>query len=143
MVHVKDEGSQFDHPLDTVWKFLGADDHSRSHKGSRNRQMKQIDDRTMELTQETEMGGRWVKTRDRITIYPPLGLSIEMLEGPMAGSKLFTYYAAKGAKTEVGVVGDFVSTQMPPDQIEAAAHQVLQHVFDEDTVALRVFSAKK
>lgn len=143
MVHIKDEGSHFDETLDTVWRFLGADDHSKSHKGSRNREMKQLDPRTMELTQETEMGGHWVKTRDRITIYRPLGMSIEMLEGPMAGSKFFNYYSSKGGKTEVGVVGDFVSTQIPAAELERTVLQALEHVFQEDQAALRTFSAKK
>ncbi|MGD0718924.1 MAG: hypothetical protein ABSA15_05035 [Thermoplasmata archaeon] len=143
MVHVKDEGSHFEQSLETIWKYMGDEDHGRAHKGTRNVEMKQVDPRTMELTQESEMGGHWIKTRDRITIYPPLGFSLEMLEGPMAGSKFFNYYTAKGGKTEVTVVGEFVSTQLPQAQIESTVHQILEHMFEEDKVALKEFSGKK
>jgi hypothetical protein len=66
-----------------------------------------------------------------------------MLEGPMAGSKFFNYYTAKGGKTEVTVVGEFVSTQLPQAQIESTVHQILEHMFEEDKVALKEFSGKK
>ncbi len=143
MVHVTDEGGHFDQPLDTIWKFLGAEDHGKAHKGARNIAMKDLDARTMELSQEIEMGGHWIKTRDRITLYPPLGFTVEMLEGPMAGSKFFNYYSAKGSRTEVTVVGEFVSTQLPPGQIEPTIRQVLEHMFEEDKLGLKEFAGKK
>jgi hypothetical protein len=39
----------------------------------------------------------------------PLGLVVEALEGPIAGSKFFNYYTPKGNKTGVTVIGDFKS----------------------------------
>lgn len=143
MVLVGDEGTQFDASLDVAWKYLGSDDHGISHKGARNRYINQIDPRTMELTEENEMGGHWVKTTQRITLYPPLRMSTELLDGPMGESKFFTYYQSMGHVTEVGVVGDFVSTQIPPAPLEGAVRQVLERFYEEDRAAIRAFAAKK
>jgi hypothetical protein len=43
----------------------------------------------------------------------------------------------------VTVVGEFVSTQLPQAQIESTVHQILEHMFEEDKVALKEFSGKK
>lgn len=144
MVQIKDEGSLFDAPIEVVWKFLQNDDgHGRAHKSSRNAEMKPLTENSFMLHYEQNQGGNWVKVANRITILPPLGLAIEITEGPMAGSKFFNYYTAKGAKTEVGVIGEFVGKGMSPAQVEGAVRGFLAGMYEEDNAALKSLSSKK
>jgi hypothetical protein len=143
MVHIRDEGSHFDAPIETVWKFLQADDHGRSHRTTRNQQMKPLSETSFVLSMEQEMNGQWVKVANRITVFPPVGLSIEVLEGPMAGSKIINIYTPKGNRTGIDVYGDFTSSQIPAAQLEPAVRANLETVFNEDSVAIRAFASKK
>ncbi len=90
-----------------------------------------------------ELGDPWVRGRNRIARYPPLGMATEVLEGPLAGSKGMTYYTPEGNRTGVTVVGEFASSSLPPDQIEATARRGMPEAFDEDAPAIRAFAAKK
>lgn len=143
MVHIKDEGSHFDAPIETVWKYVQADDHGPAHRSTRNQQMKPLTETSFILTQEQNMNGQWVKTANRITVFPPIGLSIEVLEGPMAGSKMINVYTPKGNKTGIDVYGEFMSKQIPPAQLEAAVRGNLETVFNEDSAAIKAFASKK
>lgn len=144
MVHIKDEGSSFDAPIDVVWKFLQAEtEHGQAHKSSRNSQMKPLTDNSFQLTMEHNVNGTWVKVANRITILPPLGMAVEVLEGPMAGSKYMSYYTPKGNKTEVTVVGEFTSKVVPPAQLEGAVRGFLQSMYDEDAPAIKAMASKK
>ena len=72
------------------------------------------------------------------SLYPPLGLAIEALEGPIAGSKFFNYYTPKGSKTGVTVIGDFKSPMMSDDdQLRQAVLAFLEQAFNEDTAYLK------
>jgi hypothetical protein len=144
MVHIKDEGSAFDAPIEIVWKFLQSDtEHGQAHKTSRNSQMKPLTENSFLLSMEQKMGNDWVKVANRITILPPLGMAIEIVEGPMAGSKFVNYYTPKGNKTEVTVVGEFTSKAMPANQVEGAVRGFLQTMYDEDCAAIKALASKK
>jgi hypothetical protein len=144
MVHIKDEGSHFDVPLETVWKYLGApEDHRESHKSSRNTSVKPINETSFVLSSEQNMDGKWVKVASRITLLPPLGMAIEVLEGPLAGSKMMNVYTPKGAKTGIDVYGEFTSAQIPAAQLEHAVRANLETVFSEDAAALKAFGPSK
>jgi hypothetical protein len=140
MPHIKDEGSEFDAPIDTVWKFVMSEDHGPAHKSSRNPQVKPVADNVMLITQEQNFNGNWVKTTNRITQLPPTGFVVEVIEGPLAGSKFINYYTPKGDRTEVTVVGDFTSKAIPENQIEPAVRGYLATVFEEDSIAIREMS---
>jgi hypothetical protein len=142
MVHIVDEGSHFDVPLETIWKFLQApDDHGRSHPEHRNTVMKPLNESSVQVSWDQDMMGKPVKVVNRVTMFPPLGIVIEQIEGPLAGSKFFNYYTPRGAKTAVTVVGDFRSPMMPEAQLEPMVRQNFEHVFEQDTAALRKFSS--
>ncbi len=144
MVHVKDEGSHFEAPIETLWKFLQAETHDESHaKSTRNRHVKPLGENMVLITEEANMNGQWVKVANRITMFPPLGTVVEVLEGPMAGSKLANLYTPKGAKTQIDVYGEFTSAQIPAAQLEHAVRANLEAVFNDDTAALKEFVAKK
>jgi len=144
MVHIKDEGSHFDAPIETVWKYLQSPmDHGPSHVTSRNQKMEPINESSFVLTQEQEMNGQWVKSSSRITIFPPLALSIEILDGPMAGSKMVNVYTPKGSRTGIDVYGEFVSAQIPAPQLEHAVRGNLEMMFNEDSAGIKAFASKK
>ncbi|MCI4336141.1 MAG: hypothetical protein L3K17_02960 [Thermoplasmata archaeon] len=143
MVHIKDEGSHFDAPRETVWKFLQSNDaHGASHTGTRNQQMKPINETSFVVSMEQEMGGHWVKVANRITILPPVAMAIEVIEGPMTGSKMINVYTAKGNKTGIDVYGEFTSAQIPAAQLESAVHANLAEVFEQDAAAIKAFASK-
>jgi len=144
MVQVKDEGSHFDVPVDVLWKYIQApQDHGAAHPSSRNQQMKPLTETSFILSQEENMNGQWIKTANRITIFPPLGMSIEVLEGPLAGSKMINIYTPKGNRTGIDVYGEFVSKQIPGAQLEHAVRANLEMAFDQDVAGLRSFTSKK
>jgi hypothetical protein len=144
MVHIVDEGSQFDVPIETIWKFLQApDDHGASHPDHKNLQARPLADGKLQVAWEQEMEGRPVKVVNHISMFPPLGIAIEMVEGPLAGSKFFNFYTPHGAKTAVTIVGDFRSPSVPENRIEPIVRQNFEHVFTQDTAALKKFAARK
>ena len=144
MVYVRDEGSLFDAPIGTIWKYLQSDeDHGPSHKGRRNFDRKQVNENTVILSWEQEHEGTWSRVSNRLTFHPPLGFFVEPLEGPMAGSKFLNYYVPKGNQTEVVVVGDWASKTIPPAQLEKAVWGNLEKVFHEDVAGLKAFGGKK
>lgn len=144
MVHVKDEGSQFDAPVETVWAYLQSPEQpGRAHPHSRNTEMKPLTETSFLLTGEQEMGGHWVKTTTRISVFPPLAMSVELLDGPMAGTKRMHIYTPHGPRTAVDVYGEVASTEIPAGQLEPMARQFLEQMFNEDAPAIRAFAAKK
>jgi hypothetical protein len=144
MVFIVDAGSEFDSPVDDVWKFLQSDtDHGQSHKGRRNLARKEINENTVMLSWEQEVEGNWVKLSNRLTFHPPVGFFVEPLEGPMAGSRFFNYYIPKGNKTEVVVVGDWNSKMIPAAQLEKAVMANLEKIFHEDSDSIKEFRRKK
>lgn len=144
MVHIVDEGSHFDVPVETIWRFLQApDDHRASHSEHRNQQMRPLSESTVEVSWEQDMEGKPVKVVNRVTMFPPLGIAIEQLEGPLAGSKFFNFYTPRGARTAVTVVGDFKSPVVADSHLEPVVRKNFEHVFEQDSAALRKFSAHK
>ncbi|MCI4372065.1 MAG: hypothetical protein L3K02_00240 [Thermoplasmata archaeon] len=143
MVLIKDEGSHFDAPLSTVWEFLQGEMHGAAHVSTRNQHVKPVGENVVVLSMEQNMNGQWVKVVNRITALPPLGVAIEVLEGPMAGTKLVNIYTPKGNKTGIDVYGEFMSPQIPPAQLEGAVRANLQQVFDEDSAAIHGLVSKK
>lgn len=144
MVYITDGGSEFDAPIETVWKYLQSEqDHGNSHKGRRNFQRKPAGENGAILEWDQEMDGKWVHQSNRLTFHPPVGFFVEPLEGPMAGSKFFNYYVPKGNRTQVVVVGDWTSKTIPPAQIEKAVMGHLERIFGEDVAGLQSFRSKK
>jgi hypothetical protein len=143
MAHIEDKGSQFDASIEKIWAYLQSeDDHGESHKSTRNQVMKPINDTSFLLSMEQNMAGQWVKVENRITLFPPLGIAIEVLAGPMAGSKMVNVYTPKGEKTQIDVYGDFTSSQVPPTQLEPVVRGFLEQMYNEDAAAIKSFAAK-
>lgn len=142
MVRVEDAASEFDAPLDLIWKFLSDPAHGSAHPNRRGSERKVIGPNTIELSAEASIAGSWVHIQNRISLYPPLGYAVEMVEGPLAGSKYFLYYTPRGDRTGVAIVGDFVSPTLPIAKVAEAANSLLDRAFQEDNEALRKYRAE-
>ena len=136
MVYVLDEGSEFDAPLDRIWKYLMSDEE-HDHKAIKTISREMQGDNVVVITNEVNMGGVPVRNKLKFTFHAPFGIVQEYLEGPMAGSHAFQYYIPKGNKTGTVVVGDFIGKGMDDDSVKRAALQVLEIAFNEDNENLR------
>ena len=141
MVVVVDEGSSHPVTVDKVWKLIQAHgtDGERIHPGSKNMKMEPINESQTFLSWDVDMGGgKWTHLRFKATLIPPLAQAIEVLEGPLAGSKFITTYVPKGNATVLNCVGDFRSPVMKKDEeVRKAAQDFLDRGFNEDGAYLR------
>jgi hypothetical protein len=144
MVRINDqEGSKFDAPLDVVWTYVQSPEaHGAAHKGTRNRAMKPINDTSFVVSWEQDMKGTWVKVANRITVFPPLGMVAEAIEGPLKGTKMFTAYTPHGPKTEVSVFAHVEAAGMPESQLEPMIRGAWEMAFNEDSAGIREFAKK-
>ena len=134
MVHLLDEGSVFDAPIEKVWKYLASEDHKHPSFRYVGRE---ISGNVATITSERILMGKPVKVKIRNTLYPPVGYVSEHLEGPTAGSRAFVYYIPKGEKTGITVVGDFVIAGLDENATRDAILAQMQTTFDEDNANLR------
>ena len=138
MVFVKDEGSEFDAPIDHVWKYLDdGDAHDAAHTTSRNPNFEKVSDITFTYSSERYLRGKWAPDKIRMTMLPPVAVAIEWLDGVLTGSKLVYVYKPKGEKTGIDVYGEFVSKTLPPSEVEATAREFLESEFRDDAPAVR------
>ena len=133
MVHIVDEGSVLDMPLEKLWEYLP----SEAHKHSANVISRELQGNVLTLVSERNVDGKAVRSKLRITMYPPLGVAQEHLEGPTAGSKVFTYYTQKGDKTVITVVGDYKIAGANEEGTKKAVMEMLERSFDEDVANLK------
>ena len=133
MVYIVDEGSEFDMPLEKLWEYLP----SESHRHSARVISREVQGNVVTLTSERDVDGKAVRSKLRLTMYPPLGVAQEHLEGPTAGSKAFTFYTRKGDKTAITVVGEYKMAGASDEEARKAVMQMLGRSFDEDTATLK------
>ena len=137
------EGSKFDATVEVVWKYLqDPEAHGGAHRNSRNRSMKPLTETSFVVSWEQNMNGNWVKMANRITVFPPLGMVAEALEGPLAGSRFFTVYTPHGSQTEVSVYGEMRSSLVPEPQLEGVVRAAWAMAFEEDSVGIREFAKR-
>jgi hypothetical protein len=138
MVYLKDEGSVFDAPIDFVWKYIfGGDAHDSAHKTTRNSKFGKVSDITILYGSERYLRGKWAPDQLRISMFPPVSVVTEWLEGALAGSKLVYLYSPQGEKTRIDVYGEFTSKTLPPEEVEAAAREFLESEFAADAPVIR------
>ena len=132
MVHIVDEGSIIDMPLEKLWEYLPSEAHKHSAKVI----SREVQGNVLTLVSERNVDGKAVRSKLRLTMYPPLGVAQEHLEGPTAGSKVFTYYTQKGDKTAITVVGDYKIAGANDEGTKKAVMEMLERSFDEDVTTL-------
>jgi hypothetical protein len=137
MVFLRDDRDVFDAPLETVWEFVGSGDrHSEAHH-HRDWGRQRIRENSGEYSWEQEFDGAPTRFTMRWTSFYPLGVAYEVLDGPFTGSKFFLYYRARGRKTAVTMVGEFVSPTFSETEISAAVERFFSVEFAQDNEAMR------
>ena len=148
MVFVEDSGSVFDAQLDMVWKLGEAHikEGNRIHPNTRNNKSEILNETTFinSWEQVDDAKGQNIRMKIRGTMYYPLGIAFEILEGPFVDSKYFVYYIPiDNNKTGVTVVGDFKSNMIPEDKIKPIVLGFSERVFNEDVAYLKTMIQKK
>ena len=133
MVHIVDEGSEFDMPLEKLWEYLPSESHRHSAKVI----SREVQGNVITLTSERDVDGKSVRSKLRLTMYPPLGVAQEHLEGPTAGSKVFSFYTRKGNKTAITVVGEYKMAGASDEAAKKAVMQMLERSFNEDVATIK------
>jgi hypothetical protein len=138
MVWIEDKGSTFDAPIDFVWKYIfGGDGHDSSHKTTRQSKFGKVSDITITYGSERYLRGKWGPDLMRISMFPPVSVVTEWLEGVLAGSKLTYVYTPQGEKTRIDVYGEFTSPTLSASDVEAAAREFLDTEFEADAPVIR------
>jgi hypothetical protein len=136
MVFVRDEGGEFDAPLEQVWKFVGSGArHSAAHHHRKFRR-RRLPGNAGEYSWEQDFGGRPQRFTMRWTSFYPVGVGYQVREGPLAGSRFLLYYLPRGRRTGVTVVGDFVSPTIAPSRVAAAVTRFFAVEFAQDRAAI-------
>jgi hypothetical protein len=144
MVFVKDEGSVFDAPIDFVWKYIfGGADHDSAHKTTRAPKFEKYSDITLIYGSERYLRGKWAPDLLRISMFPPISVVTEWMEGVLAGSKMTYVYSPQGDKTRIDVYGEFTSKTLPASEVEATAREFLDTEFAADAPVIRAAYLKE
>ncbi len=148
MVFIEDSGSVFDAQLDMVWKLGEAHikEGNRIHPNTRNNNTEILNETTFinSWEQVDDAKGQNIRMKIRGTMYYPLGIAFEILEGPFVDSKYFVYYVPiDNNKTGVTVVGDFKSNIIPEDKIKPIVLDFSERVFNEDVTYLKTMIQDK
>ena len=138
MVYVKDDGV-FDEPLDKIWKYI-QDPEDHVHQAILSQKVLEQKGNTMKLRVET-LNARGSKEEQiwKMTMDPPFGHELEVLEGSTRGTKQTHVYVPMGNKTKVIVVGDYKMPGADDETIRKGALENLARVFDEDSRQLHAF----
>ena len=106
MVFILDEGGVFDAPLEKIWKLSRSKFHI--HSSTKNMKIERTaDPSTIFMTWDSETAGLAFKNRAKLTFLPPIGFTMDYVEGSFAGSREFEYYIPMGDKTGITCVGDW------------------------------------
>lgn len=148
MVFIEDSGSVFDAQLDMVWKLGEAHikEGNRIHPNTRNNNTEILNETTFinSWKQVDDAKGQNIRMKIRGTMYYPLGIAFEILEGPFVDSKYFVYYIPiDNNKTGITVVGDFKSNIIPEDKIKPIVLDFSERVFNEDVAYLKTMIQDK
>ncbi|MBA3750583.1 MAG: hypothetical protein H0X03_06795 [Nitrosopumilus sp.] len=102
-----------------------------------------LDDNIFINSWNEEINGQTVKIKAKGTMFYPLGVAFEMIEGPIAGSTYFIYYIPREYnKTNVVLTGEFNSLSIDPtvgddERLRSMVLSTFEKVFDEDCAYLK------
>jgi len=94
-------------------------------------------------TWEEDINGQTRKMKEKGTVFYPLGVAYEFIDGPFVGSKYFVYYVPQeNDKTRVIMAGDFKSAPTDPTvddegKLRSIVLSAFEKVFDEDRAYLK------
>lgn len=138
-MRIVDVGSPFDAPIGKVGKRVEMHAHElpEIHPDVQHPKLERVGENQGVIGYVMERNGQKSPIQMRTTTLSPLAQVREHLDGPLGGSKVISYYIAKGDKTAVTVVADFESPMLTAPQLEAAAHDLLDRGFDQDRAFLK------
>lgn len=143
MVFLRDEGSVFDAPIEVVWEYMTGDAHDAAHTTTRHPKFEKLSELTFIYSSERLLRGTWGPDKIRISMFPPVAVVTEWLEGVLAGSKFVYLYSPHRHRTRIDVYGEFTSKSLPPEEVEAAAREFLDTEYAADAPALRAEGQKR
>jgi hypothetical protein len=145
MVFIEDRDGVFNASIDKVWKLVQAHvaDGAKIHPRFKNITTDIENENTFTCTWEENINGQTRKMMEKGTIFYPLGVAYEFIEGPFLGSKYFVYYIPQeDNKTRVIMAGDFklapadLSIDNEKDQ-RSIVLSAFEKVFNEDCIYLK------
>jgi len=83
--------------------------------------------------------GSWYRENWKMSFNPPKSFDIEILSGPMKGTKHTHTYTPMGNKTKVVVEGEFIVQGADEALVRKAALGMFEKVFNEDSANLRSY----
>ncbi|MBA2268103.1 MAG: hypothetical protein M3Q77_00445 [Thermoproteota archaeon] len=145
MVFIEDREGVFDASIDKVWKLVQAHikEGSKIHPSAKNVVTEMLNDNTFINSWNEKISGQTVKIKAKGTMFYPLGVAFEMIEGPLAGSTYLIYYIPRpDNKTGVVLVGEFRSTSIDPtvgdeERLRSMVLSTFEKVFYEDCEYLK------
>jgi hypothetical protein len=141
LVYVLDEGGVFDAPLDKIWRYLQTPPDIHNHPSNQNVEMEMQQDGSVHLSFDNEApGGTKFRNKIKMAMMPPVGFTMEYIEGPLTGSKAMQFYNPMGNKTGVTIAGEFVSKMLPENQLKSIVQMNLDKAFNEDNSNLQKFT---
>lgn len=144
MVYFEDMGTTLDVALGEMESFLESEEHATTHSDDvRNFEVVETVGPAVVLTFERYFDGHWVKSRTRVTSFPPYCRFIEELEGVFAGSRFVALHRPDGARTRVELFGDIQSTLRKPEELRSLWLDILAKSHGEDLAALRKYRDRK
>jgi hypothetical protein len=93
-------------------------DDTKVHPNFKNISIEMEGENIFTCTWEENINGQIRKMKEKGTIFYPLGIAYEFIEGQFMGSKYFVYYIPQeDNKTRIIMVGDLISTSGSPPLI--------------------------
>jgi hypothetical protein len=134
MVFVLDEGGIFEAPLEKIWELNRSTIFHKHPSMKGMRAERTADPSTIFLTWESEAEGTTFKNKAKLIFLPPIGFTMDFVEGPLAGSRDFEYYTPMGGKTGITCVGDWkwAPGGLSDDQLRALVIEFYDEAFRED-----------
>jgi hypothetical protein len=88
MVYIEDREGVFDAPLDKVWELVKAHttEGSLIHPSAKNLITNLLNENTFINTWDEEINAQYIQIKMKGTVFYPLCIAFEMIEGPFAGS---------------------------------------------------------
>jgi len=146
MVFIEDREGIFDAPIDKVWELAKAHstEGAKIHPSAKNVKTEMINEQVFINSWEEEgINGQSIRIKMKATIFYPLGVAFEAIEGPFVGSTYFIYYIPlENNKTKVVVAGDFRSQSVDPvvndeERLRSIVLSKFEKVFYEDCEFLK------
>ncbi len=138
MLFLRYEGTVFDAPLESVWRFAGSGDrHSEAHL-HRPTERKVRSDTPGPYSWEQPFDGEPVRFNVRGNAFPRVGIVYDVRKEEFIGSRFFLDTTPLGALTGFSGDGEFVPPTRADAQIGPAVARFFAQELDHDSAATKM-----